>query len=126
MKRELLAALLLLLLIAGAALDLRTLDKTAAQLTERIRLSQTFAESGDTDAAAEKLADALGIWLRAGGYTHIFLRQSETDAVSDAFFDLQEALLSGETDTLPALYGKLLYHLNSACGAEHLTPGSIF
>lgn len=125
MKRELAAIAILVLLIAGSWLNLRYLDSLTETLEEKLLLSQNAAEIGNMDIAEEALTDALDIWLNADGYTHIFIRHSEIDTISDAFYELYDALLSGENDSLEAAYGKLIYHLDSVTEIEHLSLRSI-
>lgn len=123
--RELAAIAILVLLIAGSWLNLCYLDSLTGTLEEKLLLSQNAAEIGNVDIAEKALTDALDLWLNADGYTHIFIRHAEIDTISDAFFELYDTLLSGETDALKAEYGKLLYHLDSVAGIEHLSLRSI-
>ena len=125
MKRELAAIIVLVLLIAGSWLNLRCLDSLTGVLEEKLILSQNAAEAGSMDIAEEALTDALDIWLSADGYTHIFIRHAEIDTISDAFYELYDALLSSENDALEAAYGKLIYHLDSVAEIEHLSLRSI-
>ena len=127
MKRELVALSLLVLLCVGAGLNVRALDTLTGELLSALTLSETQACSGDYAAARETLERALERWLSADGYTHIFLRHSEIDAVSDSFYDLRSALEAGEGEGegLRSLYEKLQYHLDSIDRIEHLSLKSI-
>lgn len=123
MKREAIAVLLLLLLITGAWMNLKKLDTLMFCMEERLISSQTEARTGEADRAEREMRDALDLWLRSDGYTHIFIRHSEIDAISDAFYELAEALSDGDAE---AAYEKLLYHLESVRDIEHLSLRSIF
>ena len=125
MKRELVALSLLVLLCVGAGLNVRALDTLTGELLSALTLSETQACSGDYAAARETLDRALERWLSADGYTHIFLRHSEIDAVSDSFYDLRSELEAGEGEGLRSLYEKLQYHLDSIDRIEHLSLKSI-
>lgn len=123
--REFAAIAILVLLIAGSWLNLYYLDSLTGTLEEKLLLSQNAAEIGNMDIAEKAVTDALDLWLNADGYTHIFIRHAEIDTISDAFFELYDTLLSGESSALDAAYGKLLYHLDSVAGIEHLSLRSI-
>ena len=125
MRREIIAAVLLALLCIGAWINVRTLDSLVGDMVSELSLSAQAAQRGETGQADERLLAALDRWVNADGYTHIFIRHSEIDAISDAFYELRAQLLSGETEGLDALYGKLLYHLDSIDRIEHLSLKSI-
>lgn len=125
MKREIIASALLVLLCIGAWMNVRTLDALVGDMANDLSLSAQAAREGQTALADERLNAALDRWLKADGYTHVFIRHAEIDAISDAFYELRGQLLSGEADGLDALYGKLLYHLDSIDRIEHLSLKSI-
>ena len=125
MTKELIAAALLALIILGAWLNLLYLDELVSAVEEGISLSMASYRAGNTQEAHDALLNALALWLNADGYTHIFIRHSEIDAISDAFYDLSEAMLSGGEET-DAVFQRLLYHLDSMAGIEHLSLRSVF
>ena len=126
MKRELTALLLLILLIACSVWNLARLDR----LTDRISLCLDRAEAaagdGDPEAALKALDDGLVLWRRARDYTNVFLRHPDVDAVSDAFCDLQEALLERGSETYPAAFARLRDRLARIDYKEHPSLGTIF
>ncbi len=125
MRREYTAMIILTLLMLGAWLNLRHMDSLTERIEAKLELSQKAAEQGSMDISEKALLDALDMWLGADGYTHIFIRHSEIDAISDSFYDLYDALLSGETDALAPAYEKLIYHLESVNDIEHLSLRSL-
>lgn len=125
MKREYAAIIILVLLILGAWVNLRYMDSLTGRIEAKLELSQRAAELGNADIAEKALLDALDIWLGADGYTHIFIRHSEIDAISDSFYELYDTLLSSETDALVPAYAKLVYHLESVNDIEHLSLRSL-
>lgn len=124
-KKEIFALSLLCVLIGAAVWDLIYLHGMAEGLRSDIMLSREYAETGDMISAAEALENALDTWLDAEGYTHIFIRHSEIDGATDAFYELKEALLNGDSGFAGA-YDKLIYHIDSIEGMEQFTFGSIF
>ena len=93
MKRELAAAAVLILLLAGSWWNLKYLRD---------------------------------FWLGADGYTHIFIRHSEIDSTTDAFFELMSDVRSGDAQSASGAYEKLAAHLDSLYTMERVTLGSIF
>lgn len=65
-------------------------------------------------------------WLGADGYTHIFIRHSEIDSTTDAFFELMSDVRSGDAQSASGAYEKLAAHLDSLYTMERVTLGSIF
>ncbi len=125
MRREYTAMIILAILMLGAWLNLRHMDSLTERIEAKLELSQKAAEQGSMDISEKALLDALDMWLGADGYTHIFIRHSEIDAISDSFYELYDALLSGETDALTPAYEKLIYHLESVNDIEHLSLRSL-
>lgn len=126
MKKAVAAALILILLGTGAFFNVRYLDSLTRELTDRIDDSRTLCRAGDAPAARAALQDALDLWNQSENYTHIFLRHSEVDAVSEDFYDLCSCLDGEDTDSAPGLYDKLTARLLSVTAMEHLTWKSIF
>lgn len=125
MKREAVAAALFLVLILLSMWNLRRIDKLTGEMTRLLEVSQASAKSGELDDALHNAEKALEVWLSAEGHTHIFIRHSEIDGTSDAFYELLSAIEEGDTDALSFAYGKLLYHIDSISGMEHVSIGSI-
>ena len=125
MKREIAAYALLILLTALLLYNIRTLDALIDAVETQICRSSAALQSGNSQLAASELEAAMELWYEAEPYTHIFVRHSEIDAVSDAFFDLNAALRGGEAQTEDA-YLQLLYHLDNVESMERLRWGSIF
>ena len=123
MKREAVAAALFSALILFSFWNLRRIDKLTGEMTRLLESSEASAESGELDDALGYAEKALEVWLSAEGHTHIFIRHSEIDGTSDAFYELLSAIEEG--DALSPAYGKLFYHIDSISGMEHVSIGSI-
>lgn len=124
-KREYIAAVVLLFLIALSIYNLTSIDRLTGDIEIALSKSQSAAEALDFRTARVHLADALQRWLAADSYTHIFLRHPEIDSTADAFYELQQVLMQGDITACAAAYSKLRYHLDSVAAMEHLTFGSI-
>ena len=125
MKRETVAAALFLVLILLSLWNLRRVDKLTSEMTRLLEASEASARSGELDDALSNAEKALEVWLSAEGHTHIFIRHSEIDGTSDAFYELLSAIKDSDGDALSPAYGKLLYHIDSISGMEHVSIGSI-
>lgn len=102
MKKAAASALILTLLGTGAFFNVRHLDSLTQHLVCQIEASRVLCEAGDALAARESLQNALDDWNQSENYTHIFLRHSEVDAVSEDFYDLCSCLDGGDTDSARA------------------------
>ena len=125
MKREWLAAGLLLLLIAGAIANLRAADGLLDTVEHSLHRAEQAARRSDYETALEALEEGRRQWNARRGYTQVFFRHADLDAIQDAFFSLEE-LLRQEDEAWPAALARLRYHLETADDMEHLSPGTIF
>lgn len=125
MKREVLAAALLFLTLALLLVNIHALEGLVGELEEHVCRSSAALARGDRELAVSELEAAMTLWQSAESYTHVFVRHSEIDAVSDAFFELNAALRGGD-EADDALYLALLYHLDSIEKMDELRLGSIF
>lgn len=126
MKRELAAAAVLILLLAGSWWNLKYLRDFTGGLCETLDLSRAYCEAGQFELAEQELEKAAQDWLGADGYTHIFIRHSEIDSTTDAFFELMSDVRSGDAQSASGAYEKLAAHLDSLYTMERVTLGSIF
>lgn len=126
MKRELAAAAVLILLLAGSWWNLKYLRDFTGGFSEALDLSRAYCEAGQFELAEQELEKAAQDWLGADGYTHIFIRHSEIDSTTDAFFELMSDVRSGDAQSASGAYEKLAAHLNSLYTMERVTLGSIF
>lgn len=125
MTRELIAGILLVLLILGAVWNIRCADRLCEDILMCVDQSEQAAQRGDVPLASGRMQAALELWLEADGYTHIFIRHSEIDGATDAFYDALEELSDGDAEALSAAYDKLRYHMNSIIAMEHVSLGSV-
>ena len=126
MKKELCAAGLLLALLLSAFGNFFYLSALSDRIGRHLDCSAVALQAEDPDTARMEMRLALKIWLNADGYTHVFLRHSEIDSTSDAFYDVLACLQSPDTDGTAAAMEKLRYHLDSIVSMERPTLRSIF
>ena len=125
MKRELASAALLVLLIVGSAWNIHAINSLTEDICASLDASQAAMSHGDRKLAEDELERGLKMWLEADSYTHIFIRHSEIDSTTDAFYEALETLAGDDPGALSPSYAKLRYHLDSINGMEHISIGSI-
>ena len=123
MKREIIALGLLILIAALLLAHIHALDALVDAIESHICLSSEAWNRSDRELAVSELETAMKLWQAAAGYTHIVIRHSEIDTVSDAFFELLAALRRDES--VRESYLRLLYHLDCIERMDELHLGSI-
>lgn len=125
MKKEICASLLLILLIFGAWLNIRHIDRLTDAIAADLSLSQAATQRGDFEAALAALREGLDTWLAERQYTGVFLSHRDLDSVYDTFRELEELLLQADAETAPAVYDKLRYYLEEIVSLERPRLSSI-
>ncbi len=126
MNREICAYLLLLALFLGSLYNIHVMDDKIGSLRTEAEKAYESAQSGDFDKAEAELRSAADRWLNMDEYTHIFIRHTEIDSATDAFFDMLSDIASKDAESAEGSYRKLDAHLKSLITIEHLSFGSIF
>lgn len=126
MKKEIVAAALLLTLIAGGLYNTHYLHEFTDGLTGSLALSQAYCENGEYALALEHAQKAESDWKANELYAGIFLRHTEIDAVGYGLRDLTATLASDEPEGAFPLYASLIAHIESLCEMESLSLSSIF
>ena len=126
MKKSLAAAAALLLLLGAALWNIRYVDSITDRMIQAAERSRTLLLQNAPADAAKALEEAAELWIGAEGYSHIFLRHAEVDAISDAFFELLSMLESEDPRGADAAFERLEYHLRSLDKMEHITWQSVF
>ena len=124
MKRGLIAAGLMILLLGLLLANLHALDALIGAVEAGVCRSSAALGAGDAQLAASEAEAAMKLWQSKADYAHIVLRQDEIDAVSDAFCELLAELRSG--GGTEEAYLCLLLHLDGIERMEHLRLSSVF
>ena len=125
MSREIYSLILLLLLISASALNILAAERLCTQMLSFVEHAEICAEDENWAESEDSINKALEIWLRSKPYTHIFIRHSETDICTDAYYDLLEAISSKSADETGPVFSKLRYHIRSIADMEKLRLGNI-
>lgn len=126
MKKEIISALLLLLMFSGVLVNIRINERIVSSLINEVDMSYENLKNGNEDKAMQQLDTAIEHWLNLDGYTHIFIRHSEINSTTDAFYGFRSDVGSGDADAANGSYGLLKETLLSFMTMEQISLGSVF
>lgn len=126
MKKELFAFITIILLIVGSIGNLTHLNQLISKLDTHIEYSLLYCSLDDYEAAHTEMTKAEQAWNEAKNYTHIFIRHSEVDAVSDIFYDTMSSILNREKREAEYQLKKLRYHTDTMLRMEQPSLRSVF
>lgn len=126
MKKEIISALLLLLMFSGVLVNIRINERIVSSLINEVDMSYENLKNGNKDKAMQQLDTAIEHWLNLDGYTHIFIRHSEINSTSGAFYGFRSDVGSGDADAANGSYGLLKETLLSLMTMEQISLGSVF
>lgn len=126
MKKEIISALLLLLIFSGVLVNIRINERIVSSLINEVDMSYENLKNGNEDKAMQQLDTAIEHWLNLDGYTHIFIRHSEINSTTDAFYGFRSDVGNGDADAANGSYGLLKETLLSLMTMEQISLGSVF
>lgn len=126
MKKEIITAVLLAVLFAGVLINIRISENIVLSLSDEVDAAYLSLKIGNGVEASQQLDKAIDHWLTLDGYTHIFIRHSEINSTTEAFFQFKSDVSSGDADAAEGSYGLLKETLNSLMTMEQISLGSIF
>ena len=126
MKKEIVAVVLLLLILAGNIWNRQRLDKVIEELNSLTEEAYAFSKETDWTEAEDYARSAEEAWLSAHNYTHIFIRHSDVDTLTAALCDYHGAIVGRDDGDILASYLRLSASLHCLQYMETLSVGSIF
>ena len=128
MKKTVAGSALLALLFIAALLNAHYQRTVLSALIERVdaRVFVKQMSSGDLAAALDTLSGALYDWDSWEEYTHIFIRHTDVEDVSAAFYELLSDLCEEDTGSARGSFLSLRHSLETILKMEQPRPGSIF
>ena len=124
MKSEYAAFFIIAAILALALINVNHIENKTLALSEEIELAEKQYFVGDTENAVSGVEESLNAWLSWDSYSHIMLRHSEVDVITDTYYELLSKL-EEETDVSPASFEKLKEALNSIADKERISINSI-
>ena len=125
MKRLIAGLAIVAALFAGSAWNAHRLDESINALLADAETAETFAEQGDFSEAVRALRGSMEEWEKLERRARVFIHHTETDSVSDAYFEALDCLLSGDAGFMGSLE-RLRFHLSDLCEEEHVSWSTVF
>ena len=126
MKKEISAAVILLLLLALAAWNLLYLRNLTDDIVFTLNHSYSLSLDGDWDGAARQAEAANSLWQEAEGYTNVFIRYTAVEYATEAFHNYLTELYRQDAGGTAGTYGKLIAYIENLYEAEQLSLKSFF
>lgn len=126
MKKEIAAAIILIVLFAGVMVNIKVSGNIILSLEDDVTAAYESARNGDFDRAKPQLDAAIEHWMSLDGYTHIFMRHSEINSTTEAYFQLKSDIYAEDIGAAEGSYSLLMADLDSLMTMEQISFGSIF
>lgn len=126
MKKEIAAAIILIALFAGVMVNIKVSGNIILSLEDDVTAAYESARNGDFDRAKPQLDAAIEHWMSLDGYTHIFMRHSEINSTTEAYFQLKSDIYAEDIGATEGSYSLLMADLDSLMTMEQISFGSIF
>ena len=126
MKKEIVAILLLLLILAGNIWNRQRLNKLIDDLNVLTEEAYASAQGADWSTAEASAMSAEETWTGAHTYTHIFIRHTDVDALTSSLCEYRGAIYGRDDGDILASYLCLKAELNCLRDMETLSVGSVF
>lgn len=120
MKKEIFAALLLLILILFSFFNCAYVDTGAELICCHARNAGFYAQSGDLSGAERELNISRQMFSKKEGHAAIFLRRDDVSEISDIFYDAQQALAEKNLSALSVLCDKLIFKLGAIADSQKI------
>ena len=126
MKKEIFAFALLAAMIIASLINIGGIVKLTDSLTDTVSKSAEYSGGEDWEKAIYYIEQAIKEWNDNDSYTHIVLRHSEIDTLSDALYEYMSDVYEKNKDAAKGSSAKVLYHIESLTQMERIRFGSIF
>ena len=125
MKKEITAVCLLALILILSLLNIRLMGTRMNALISDVEAAEKLSASGEPQQAAETVQGSLKTWESWENYTHIMLRHSEIEMITQAYYELLAELQEGKAPA-HAKFSWLLSLLADMTAKESITFKSVF
>ena len=126
MKKELIAAALLLSLMTLAVINLIYLKHFTSKLIGLTDEAFSYVSVGKWEEAKKKAEEAERLWSGKDAYTHIAIRHSEINEASEAFYELLGEVYKEYSGGAKGAWLSLRSNIKSIYEMEKLSLKSIF
>lgn len=126
MKKEIIVACVLILMLTGAVINIHYLNKLTDTVARSIEEAEKFVKDEDW-AKAEKIAEeAVERWTTSDTYTHLVLRHPEIDSTTDGLYSFLEQVYAREPGAAAGAAKAAVARLKSISSIEEIKLGSVF
>ena len=126
MKKELFAITAFFALLLASVANLVHLRTLVTDIATHLDYTNMYCYQEDYTAAKAELSKAMSIWQNSEDYSHVFIRQTEVDDLTDLFYDLRISLAKSEKDEAMGLIEKLNHKCRMMIDMEQISLESIF
>ena len=126
MKKEIIAGAMLVLILALSLVNTCAIGYLCDDISASITRAGELAQEGDWDGSEAAIGEAIGLWERCEGYTHVVLRHTDIETLSDDFYELLEHIYSQDVGGVRGAVELVNGHLTGIKDMEKLRFGSIF
>lgn len=126
MKKELFAALLLVLILVLSLMNSSKLTKLTDEISGIIESCDKLAYAGEWEEAAASAETAIKTWESNDSYTHVVLHHTDIDSMTNDLYELLEHVYTKDAGAVSGISELVRTHLNSISSMEKIRLGSIF
>ena len=126
MKKEIIAGAMLVLILALSLVNTCAIGYLCDDIGGFITQAGELAEKEDWSGSEQAIRRAISLWEDNEGYTHIVLRHTDIETLSDDFYELLEHIYSQDPGSVRGAVELVNGHLNGIKDMEKLRFGSIF
>jgi hypothetical protein len=126
MKKEILVACFLVLMLAAAVINIHYMTKLTDSVTDLIEESEKYAKDEDWSNAEKKAEEAADLWTNSDTYTHLILRHPEIESATDAIYNFLAQIYAKESGAAEGAEKAAVARLKSISSIEQIKFGSIF
>lgn len=126
MKKELFAAIFLILILISCVINIWYVNELTAQLTALVNASEDYALSEAWDKAALEADRAAKLMKSNNIYLNIVLPHERIDSTLEALFELQALVDSRDTEGIPGAARLTVSKIEKLSALEKVSIESIF
>lgn len=120
MKKEIMAALLLVLLTAASFLNCAYVERGVELICCHAQNARLYAQSGDKANAERELEQGREMFMKNQRHSAIFLRHEDISEICGIFFDAEQTLAENDLSCLPVLCDKLIFRLRDIADSQKI------
>lgn len=126
MKKEIIAACVLVFLLAAVLMNSLYLSNLTDNLLSLVRKAESAALKDDWFSASSTAQDAIELWNSHTDYAHVVLNHDDVGLMCDSFYELLEEIHAGNIGTVSSTAEMVITRLEDISQTESASPGSIF